>query len=194
MPLELRRPISTWELKDPDVDPDDPYALRPDDERGTAAVGYLVNHYMLAVLTKGQATAIDALPGLRQTGAGSNPFLRYRHAENVMDEARTQGFRCRTSVRRDSSSRPGQNGHSSIDTQNTPKGSLLVGEAAWAAPVPAAYEATPCSLGGVSAWSPEGDARCRVGGERAELSTRVLLVVDHEVAALTRETQEPAPA
>jgi hypothetical protein len=70
MPLALRRPISTWELKDPDVDPDDPYALRPDDERGTAAVGNLVNHYMLAVLTKGQATAIDALPGLRQTGPG----------------------------------------------------------------------------------------------------------------------------
>lgn len=54
------------------------------------AAGYLNDVWTVAVVTQKQATAID-LHGSRTTGCNSNPFTRYRMAEQAMNEARAKG-------------------------------------------------------------------------------------------------------
>ncbi len=89
--LEHVTPIDAmWqELKELDLDPDEADGLADDELWGMSATGYLFNHYMVAVLTKEQATAIDFIPTVRNTAFGTNPFLRYLYAQGKMDKART---------------------------------------------------------------------------------------------------------
>lgn len=91
--LEHVTPIDAmWQkLKELDADSEESDRVLADDMWETSAASYLVNHYMLAVLTKEQATAIDAIPTLRSTGFEPNPFLRYHHAESEMEKNRTRG-------------------------------------------------------------------------------------------------------
>jgi hypothetical protein len=90
--LEHVTPIDwMWQkLKELDIDPDEPCGLTKEEDWQLHAASFLVRHYMLAVLTREQASKIDA-EGLKKTGVEHNPFLRYRQAEYKMDAKRAQG-------------------------------------------------------------------------------------------------------
>jgi hypothetical protein len=77
------------EFEDPTSD------FHPDPEWGGAshiwehhAAEYLINHWMVAVLTEEQSTAIDSYPGFKKTGFEPNPFERYWEAEKAMNRDR----------------------------------------------------------------------------------------------------------
>jgi hypothetical protein len=91
--LEHVTPIDwMWrKLKELDVDPDNSDVLKDDEMWELNATTYLFNHYMVAVLTGEQSTAIDAVRDLKRTGYEPNPFIRYRYAEKQIDIARAKG-------------------------------------------------------------------------------------------------------
>lgn len=55
------------------------------------AAAYLNQYWMVAILTAGQASAIDKCKGLKAKGFEPNPFMRYLLAEEAMDQARAAG-------------------------------------------------------------------------------------------------------
>mgnify|MGYP003111545180 CR=1 FL=1 len=66
-------------------------AYHPNFEWENEAALYLNKVWMVTVLTKEQAAAIDAIKGLRSKGFDPNPFERYRLAENEMNRVRDSG-------------------------------------------------------------------------------------------------------